>query len=159
VEQRILTIAETHPALVAIREGLQPTADQLLDLERLLHHELTAGDIQLSDKTARQAYGVNLDNRLGFLGFVRHVLGLDAVPDHEAVVASGFQDHITRHNYTGDQIRFLRAVQDVFLAKRRLVEADLYEAPLTNFGRNAVERFFTRKEIEEIVALTDHLAA
>ncbi len=118
-----------------------------------------AGDIQLSDKTARQAYGVKLDNRLGFLGFVRHVLDLDAVPDYEAVVARGFQDHITRHNYSGDQIRFLRAVQDVFLAKRGLAEADLYEAPLTNFGRNAVERFFTPEEIKDIVALTEQLAA
>ena len=129
VEQRILDIAQTHPALVAIREGRQPTGGQLVDLERLLHQELTAGDIQLSDRTARQAYGVRLDNRLGFLGFVRHVLDMDAVPDYEAVVARGFQDHIARHNYSGDQIRFLRAVQDVFLAKHGLAEADLYEAP------------------------------
>jgi type I restriction enzyme R subunit len=130
-----------------------------VDLERLLHNELTGGDIQLSDKTARQAYGLKLDNRLGFLGFVRHVLDLDAVPDYEAVVARSFQDHITRHSYTGDQIRFLRAVQDVFLTKHRLAEADLYEAPLTNFGRNAVERFFTPDEIKDLVALTEQLAA
>ena len=89
---------------------------------------------------------------------MRHVLDLDAVPDYEAVVANGFQDHITRHNYTGDEIRFLRAVQDVFLAKRRLVEADLYELPLTNFGRNAVDRFFTPSEIKDLVALTEQLA-
>ncbi len=159
VERRILAITEADPALAAIREGRQPTEGQLVGLERLLHNDLTAGDIQLSDKTARQAYGVTLDNRAGFLGFVRHVLDLDAVPDYEAVVARGFQDHITRHNYSGDQIRFLRAVQDVFLAKRGLAEADLYEAPLTNFGRNAVERFFTPEEIKEIVALTENLAA
>ncbi len=158
VEQRILGIADRHPALVAIREGRLPTDDQLVDLERVLHNELSGGDIQLSAKTARQAYNVNLDNRLGFLGFVRHVLDLDAIPDYEAVVADGFQDHIASHNYSGDQIRFLRSVQEVFLAKRRLSEADLYEPPLTNFGRNAVERFFTPTEIKEIVQLTEHLA-
>jgi type I restriction enzyme R subunit len=158
VEQRILGIADRHPALVAIREGRAPSDDQLVDLERVLHNELSGGDIQLTEKTARQAYNVTLDNRLGFLGFVRHVLDLDAIPDYEAVVADGFQDHITRHNYTGDQIRFLRSVQEVFLAKRRLSEADLYEPPLTNFGRNAVERFFTPTEIKEIVQLTEHLA-
>ena len=70
-----------------------------------------------------------LDNRAGFLGFVSHVLGLDEVPDYEAVVASGFRTLSLRHNYSGDQIRFLRAVQDVFLAKRGLAEADLYEPP------------------------------
>ena len=159
VEQRVLSITDQHPAMVAIREGKEPGEDQLIDLERVLHNELTGGEIQLSQKTARQAYGLTLDNRLGFLGFVRHVLDLDAIPDYEAVVARSFQDHITHHNYTGDQIRFLRSVQEVFLSKRRLAEADLYEAPLTTFGRNAVERFFTPAQIRDLVALTDHLAA
>ena len=159
VEARILALTETHPALVAIREGREPSADSLVDLERILHNELTGADIQLSAKTARQAYGISLDNRSGFLGFVSHVLDLDAIPNYEAVVAAQFQNHITRHHYTGDQIRFLRSVQDVFLAKRRLSEADLYEAPLTSFGRNAVDKFFTPAEIKEIVALAEHVAA
>lgn len=159
VEARILALTETHPALVAIREGREPSSEALVDLERALHAELTGADIQLSAKTARQAYGLNLDNRSGFLGFVGHVLDLDAIPNYEAVVSAQFQDHITRHSYTGDQIRFLRAVQDVFLTKKRLSEADLYEAPLTSFGRNAVDRYFTPEEIKEIVALAEHVAA
>lgn len=159
VETRILALTEAHPALAAIREGRVPDPDALVDLERTLHSELAGSDIQLSAKTARQAYGVSLDNRTGFLGFVRHVLDLDAIPNYEAVVAAQFGNHITRHNYTGDQIRFLRAVQDVFLTKKRLTEADLYEAPLTSFGRNAVDRYFTPDEIKEIVALAEHVAA
>ena len=159
VEARILALTETHPALVAIREGREPSSDSLVDLERALHNELAGGDIQLDTKAVRQAYGVNMDNRSGFLGFVRHVLDIDAIPDYEAVVAAEFQDHIVRHRYTGDQIRFLRSVQDVFLAKRHLVEADLYEAPLTSFGRNAVDRYFTPAEIKGIVALADHVVA
>jgi type I restriction enzyme R subunit len=159
VEARILSLAENHPALVAVREGRVPDPDALVDLERALHAGLTGDDIQLSAKTARQVYGVGLDNRSGFLGFVRRVLDLDGIPDYEAVVATQFQEHITRHNYTGDQIRFLRAVQDVLLSKKHLAEADLYEAPLTSFGRNAVERYFTPEEIKEIVALAEHVAA
>lgn len=159
VEQRILDIADTNPALIEIREGRQPSDDQLVQLERLLHHELLAGDIALSDKVARQAFGVKLDSRVGFLGFARHVLQLDAIPDYEAVVVRCFEEHITSHNYTGDQIRFLRSVQEVFLANGRLSEADLYEPPLTNFGRNAVDRFFDPDEISEIVRLAGRLAA
>ena len=45
------------------------------------------------------------------------------------------------------------------LAKRTLVEADLYDPPLTNFGRNAVERFFTPQEIGDLLQLTQSLAA
>jgi type I restriction enzyme R subunit len=158
VEQRIQAIADSHPALAAIRERREPTEEQLLDLERVLQHELTGGDIGLSPDLIRRAYGLRMDARLGFLGFLRHVLDLDGVPDYEAVVARSFSDHVTSHHYTGDQIRFLRAVQEVFLAKRRLTEADLYEPPLTIFGRNAVEKFFTPDEIRDIVRLTQRLA-
>jgi hypothetical protein len=41
----------------------------------------------------------------------------------------------------------------------KLVEADLYEPPLTVFGRNAVERFFTPREIRELLELLHTFAA
>lgn len=46
VEARILALTETHPALIAIREGREPSPDALVDLERALHNELTGADIQ-----------------------------------------------------------------------------------------------------------------
>jgi len=72
VERRIQQIADSHPALAAIREGREPTGDQLVDLERVLQNELRGGEIQLSPEVIRKAYGLRMDNRLGFLGFVRH---------------------------------------------------------------------------------------
>jgi type I restriction enzyme R subunit len=159
VERRILDATEHNPALIAIRDGREPSEHQLIELERLLHNELLAGDIALSDKVARQAFGVRLDPHVGFLGFARQVLRLDDIPDYEAVVARSFEEYITSHNYTGDQIRFLRAVQEVFIDKGRLSVADLYGPPLTSFGRNAIDRFFGPEEIDGIVALAGHLAA
>jgi type I restriction enzyme R subunit len=159
VEQRILDATEHNPALEAIRAGQVPTEAQLIELERLLHNELLTGDIALSDKVARQAFGIKLDPHLGFLGFARQVLQLDDIPDYEAVVARRFEQFITSHSYTGDQIRFLRAVQEVFIENGRLSAADLYEPPLTTFGRNAVDRYFAPDEIDGIVALADSLAA
>jgi type I restriction enzyme R subunit len=159
VEQRILDLADSSAALQAIQEGREPSEGALVELERLLHHALLASDIELSGRIAQQAFGIKLDPRSGFLGFARHVLQLDAIPDYETVVSRAFEEHITAHKYTGDQIRFLRSVQEVFIAKGRLSEADLYEAPLTNFGRNAVDRYFAPGEIDEIVALAGHLAA
>jgi len=55
--------------------------------------------------------------------------------------------------------RFMRAVQEVLLTKQVLSEADLYEPPLTNFGRNAVERLFPREQIENLLAFADGLTA
>src|SRR5438270_11543227 len=93
------------------------------------------------------------------LGFFRHLLSHDTLPDYPQVVQRGFERHIQAHNYNADQIRFLRSVQQVFLAKRTLVEADLYDPPLTNFGRNAVERYFTPQEIGDLLHLTQSLSA
>jgi type I restriction enzyme, R subunit len=156
VDARVLEIVEKHPALAALREGREATDDQLVDLERTLHRELGREDIQLSSRNIRVAYGLRVDN---FLAFLRHLLALDAIPDYHQVVQRGFERHIQAHNYNAEQIRFVRSVQQVFLAKRVLVEADLYDPPLTNFGRNAVERFFTPMEIGDLLQLTQSLAA
>jgi type I restriction enzyme R subunit len=156
VDTRVLEIVERHPALTALREGREVTDDQLVDLERTLHRELGRDDIQLSSRNIRIAYGLRVDN---FLAFLRHLLALDTLPDYPQVVQRGFEHHIQAHNYNAEQIRFLRSVQEVFLAKRSLVEADLYDPPLTNFGRNAVERFFTPQQIGDLLNLTQSLAA
>lgn len=156
VENRILAITEHHPTLMAIREGRTVTDEQLVDLERTLHEELSGSDIQLSNTLIRRVYGIRVES---FLGFLRYILALDAILDYTTVIRRSFDRHITEHNYTGDQIRFLRSVQEVFLQKRTLAEVDLYEPPLTLFGRNAVDRFFTPEQIRDLMSLTDRLAA
>jgi hypothetical protein len=159
VDQRILEIAQEHPALRAIRDGHGPTSDQLIDLERVLNDALESPDIAFSGKTARTVYGLKWDNHVGFLGLLRHILALDAVPDYATVVDESFKEHIATHRYSGDQIRFLRAVEDAFLSRRRLSENDLYELPqLTAFGRNAVDRLFSPAQVGEIVRMTEELA-
>ena len=156
VETRIMAIVEKHPTLEAIRQGKEVTDAQLVELERTLHRELSGGNLFLNSGNIRKAYGLKVDN---FLAFIRHLLTLDALPDYHQVVERSFARHITAHHYNADQIRFLRAVQDVFLKNRQLAEADLYEAPLTVFGRNAVEKYFTPGEIKELLKMTEAIAA
>ena len=78
---------------------------------------------------------------------------LESIPDYAQLVQRGFERPIQVHNYNAEQIRFLRSVQEVFLKKRALAEVDLYEPPLTTFGRNAADRFFTPQEIQELLRL------
>lgn len=156
VERRILEIVEGHPTLEAIRQGKPVRDEDLAALERTLHEGLGGAEIELNSANILKAYGIKVTS---FLGFLSHLLELDDIPDYSTVVARAFQGHITSHNYSGDQIRFLRSVQEVFLQKRKLAEVDLYEPPLTIFGRNAVERFLTPAQIEELLALTERLAA
>ena len=81
------------------------------------------------------------------------------LPDYKDLVARQFDIYTTSHKFNADQIRFLRAVQSVFLQKRHLETADLYDAPsLVGFGQDAVERWFTQNELEEFVKFTERLA-
>ena len=101
-----------------------------------------------------------------FLGLVRKVLDMQFLPDYKDLVGRQFETYVTQHNYNADQIRFLRAVQSVFLQKRHLETADtstgsvrrLYEPPLDMFGAAAVERWFTKKEVEEVVEFANRMA-
>ncbi len=89
---------------------------------------------------------------------MRQVLEIDSLPDYRELVTRQFERYIAAHRYNADQIRFLRAVQSVFLQKRRLEPADLYEPPLDSFGVDAVDRWFTEEEVEEVVAFVNQLA-
>lgn len=157
VESRILEVVETHPTIKAMREGREVTDDELVALERTLRAQLGGGNLQLSTANIHKAYGWKVGSLLAFL---RHLLALDALPDYEAIVARHFEQHIREHAYSADQIRFLRAVQSVFLRKRQLVFTDLYDEPsLRGFGVNAVERYFSAADVKELLTLTEQLAA
>ena len=156
VEQRILDLVANHPTVQAIQRGEPVTDDQLLELERSLHRELGEGDLEVTPENIRKAFGgLKVDS---FLAFARQVLELEALSDYQEVVQRQFEGYITQHQFNADQIRFLRAVQSVFLEKRKLVTADLYEPPLTNFGADAVEKWFTEKEVKEVVEFANRLA-
>lgn len=117
---------------------------------------MQAGDLNLNEDNLLKAFGVRVGNLTDFL---KHVLNLEHLPSYEQIVRKAFDAFILEHNYNADQTRFLRTVQTVFIQKRKLEEADLYEAPFTNFGTNAVEKYFTQEEIGELMELTKKLAA
>ncbi len=156
VEKRIRELVGNHPAIQAIQRG-EPVDDwQLIDLERTLREELGSGEVELTEANIRKAYGLKVGSLLAFL---RAVLGLDNVPDYEEIVQRQFQAFIAQHQYIADQINFLRAVQNVFLQKRHLQRVDLYEPPLSRFGNDAVDRWFTPHEVDEVLAFTGKLTA
>ncbi len=155
VEARILELVANHPTIKAIQNGQKIDDWQLLELERTLTKELGEGDLEVTPENLKKVFAHTADS---FLGLVRQVLDMQYLPDYKDLVAWQFETYVTQHNYNADQIRFLRAVQSVFLQKRHLETADLYEPPLDTFGADAVERWFTEKEVEEVVEFANRLA-
>ncbi|MGB8980489.1 MAG: DEAD/DEAH box helicase family protein [Anaerolineales bacterium] len=155
VEKRILELVANHPTIRAIQQGQKIDDWQLLELERTLTKELGEGDLEVTPENLKKVFAHTTDS---FLGLVRQVLDMTYLPDYKDLVARQFETYVTQHNYNADQIRFLRAVQSVFLQKRHLETADLYEPPLDMFGADAVERWFTEKEVREVVEFANRMA-
>ena len=156
VEKKILELAEKHPAIIKLKAGEELSIDDLLDLELTLSKELKAEDISLDEENMLKAYGVKVNS---FVDFLKHALNIEKIPSYEDVVKKAFDIFILKHNYDADQSRFLRAVQNVFVQRRKLEPADLYEEPFTNFGSNAVDKLFTEEDVNELVELTRRLVA
>jgi type I restriction enzyme R subunit len=156
VEAKILELAEKHPAIIKLKKGEVLSIDDLLDLELTLSKELKAEDISLDEENMLKAYGVKVGS---FVDFLKHALNIEKIPSYEDVVKKAFDAFILEHNYNADQSRFLRAVQNVFVQRRKLEPADLYEEPFTNFGSNAVDKLFSEDDVNELVELTKKLAA
>lgn len=154
VEQRVLDLVVDNPIFAAIERG-EPVSDkQLLTLERTLRQTLGGDDLYLTEANVRKAYAVKVDSLLAFL---RHLFGLAGLPDYQDIVRRQFGAYIAGQPFNADQVRFLRAVETVFLQKRRLEVADLYDPPLTNFGQDAVERWFSDEQIKELLVFVGTL--
>ena len=156
VEAKVLEIVETHPTIAAIRNGEAVTDLQLVALERILRQELGGGSVQLSESNIRKAFNLKVNSLLSFL---RELFEIEALPDYQDVVRRNFEDFIAQRQFNSNQIQFLRAVQNVFLKKRRLEVPDLYEAPLDRFGEDAVERWFTEEEVDDLIEFAAQLVA
>ncbi len=154
VNQRVLDLVVGHPTIEAIERGEPVSDDQLIELERTLREDLGGGDLELSEDNIRKAYRMHVSS---FLEFLRDLLELEGIPDYKEVVKRQFSRYIAENVFNASQTQFLRAVQSVFLQKRRLEMADLYDAPLTSFGANAVERLFTPAQINSFLAFADTL--
>ena len=112
--------------------------------------------MQLSESNIRKTFNLKVNSLLAFLG---ELFEIEALPDYQEVVRRNFKQFIQERQFNANQIRFLRAVQNVFLKNRRLEVAELYEEPLDRFGEDAVERWFTENEMDELIEFTEQFAA
>lgn len=160
VENHITQMVMAHPVVVAALNGDSVSDDQLIALERTLRQRLAGDPLELNDTNIRRAYGKQV---VSLLTLLRQVLDLDPslIPDYQDVVERQFDLFIREHEgtYNADQLRFLRAMKAVLARQRKIELADLYEDPFTAFGQDAVERWFTDNEIDEIMKFAKKLTA
>lgn len=155
VNKRILELIDNNPVIETIGKGQPVKDEQLLELERIMRQKLGNDDLELNEDNIRKAYGQKVGSLLEFL---RWILDLPAIPDYSDIVRRRFEDFMATQPFNSNQINFMRSLESVFLQKRRLKLPDLYQAPLTQFGMNAVDRWFSLEQIDAILNLTKSLS-
>lgn len=155
VEKRVLELIDTDPIIAALGRGEPVSEVQLIELERTLRQTLGVGDLEITESNIHKAFGFKVGS---LIEFVRQLLELDGVPDYADIVRHQFDGYVAAHPFNADQTRFLRALQNVFVQKRCLQLADLYAPPLSAFGADAVEKYFTPEQVQDVLAFTATLA-
>jgi type I restriction enzyme, R subunit len=108
-----------------------------------------------SEENIRKAYRLQVDS---FLEFLRELLEIEGIPNYQEIVKRQFAGYIESQLFNAAQIGFLRAVQSVFLQKRHLSHADLYDSPLTSFDESAAESLFSKDQIDDMLSFTEKLS-
>ena len=154
VDERVLALIDADPAVGRIAAGANLDDEELLALERLLRRELGGSGLELDESNVRKAYGWKVGS---LLEFMRQLFDIGGIPAYAEIVQRQFEAYITAHPFNADQIRFLRALQNVFLNRRRIEPAELYESPFTQFGADAADRWFDPAQRADLLAFVDRL--
>jgi len=148
VEKRVKELADKESAIIKIRND-EPINDQ--DLESL-ERTLNSPELYITEDKLREAYNQPFGT---LVQFIKSIFGKYKFKSQEDEIAESFDAFIIAHNYNTDQTRFLRVIKSVFLAKVRRHELleidDFYEGPVEAFGADAVDRLFSKDDLDEVI--------
>jgi len=95
-----------------------------------------------------------------FIQFIKHILGLEILESYPDTVSKAFDHFIKSHtNLNSRQLDFLKLLKEFILEKESVQKCDLIESPFTILHPDGIRGLFPPKEIDEILKLTQRLAA
>ena len=153
VEALLAELTATNPILGKIKTGAEITPSEADELAALLHAEHP----HITEDLLRQVYK---NHKAHFLQFIRHILGIELLKSFPETVADSFALFIQQHsNLSSRQLEFLHLLKDVIIEREKVEKPDLIKAPFTVIHPQGIRGVFTPAEINEILLLTDKLAA
>ncbi len=156
VEQKILDLAEKHPALQKIKNDIPISEDDLSAIEETLN----SPELYINEDNLRKVFS-RPDGT--FVQFIKSILGKFKFPDPAELIQQAFDTYVLERNnrasLTSEQLTFLRTVKNVFAGKKNIEYNDLFEQPFTQFGADAATRLFSEEELNEIINIFKKAAA
>ncbi len=153
VEALIAELTEHNPVLQKIKAGEAVSDEDANALAALLHEEHP----HITEELLRQVYR---NRKAHFLQFIRHILGIEVLRSFPDEVGAAFDQFIRTHTTLGSrQLEFLNLLRDFIIEREKVEKKDLINAPFTIIHPQGIRGVFSPAEINEILQITERLAA
>jgi type I restriction enzyme, R subunit len=153
VEAMIAELTARNPILQKIKEGAYVSPTEAVELAEILHAEHP----HITEDLLRQVYK---NRKARFIQFMRHILGIEILKSFPDTVSEAFDQFIQRHNsLTSRQLEFLNLLKGFIIEREKVEKKDLINAPFTVIHPQGIRGVFSAAEINEILQLTERLAA
>lgn len=152
-EALIVELTEHNPVLLKIKNGEQITPDEVNQLADMLRDEQP----HITEDLLRQVYK---NRKAHFIQFIRHILGIEILKSFPETVSDAFDHFIRQHTtLSGRQLEFLNLLKNFIVEREKIEKKDLINAPFTIIHPQGIRGVFSPAEIDEILQLTEILAA
>ena len=153
VEQMIQKMSGNNPILQKIKDN-QPVSESEADrLAQILNDEHPHITEALLQKTYQ-------NKKATFLQFIRHILGLEKIEKFPDTVAIVFDQFFKAHTELNTrQLDFLNLLKEFILERETVQKKDLIQSPFTIIHPQGIRGLFSPKQIEQILQLTQKIAA
>ena len=153
VEALIVELTEHNPILLKIKNGEAVSADEATELAELLHEEHP----HITENLLRQVYK---NRKAHFIQFIRHILGTEVLQSFPDTVSAAFDQFIRAHTTLNSrQLEFLSLLKNFIVEREKVDKKDLINTPFTVIHPQGIRGVFSPAEINEILQLTERLAA
>jgi type I restriction enzyme R subunit len=153
VETLIAELIEHNPILQKIKIGEAVSSIEANELAELLHEEHP----HITEDLLRQVYR---NRKAHFIQFIKHILGIELLKSFPDEVSAAFDQFIRAHTtLSSRQMEFLNLLKGFIIEREKVVKKDLINAPFTVIHPQGIRGVFSPAEINEILHLTERLAA
>ena len=153
VEALIVELTEHNPVLQKIKNGEDVSNDEANELAELLHEEHP----HITEALLRQVYK---NRKAHFIQFIRHILGIEVLQSFPDTVSAAFDRFIRAHTTLNSrQLEFLGLLKNFIVEREKVEKRDLINTPFTVIHPQGIRGVFSPAEINEILQLTERLAA
>ncbi len=153
VEKKINELVLFSPILQKLKMGKDISPEEAEQLAEELHDEHPHITVDL----LRKVYN---HRKAALVQFIKHILGIEQLESFAETVSKAFDDFIAVHSYLSSrQLQFLDLLKNFVLEKGDVSKRNLIESPFTMLHPEGIRGIFNKKEIDEILSLTEKVLA